>query len=323
MTTKDRKLLVTRAFPKDVLARADRDYNVTLNPEDVNWNSDELIARAKGHEAIMCSSSNEFTAAVVAALPDSVEIVATFSVGYEHIDIDAFKARRITVTNTPDVLSAATADIAFMLLLCASRRAMESERMVRTGQWTGWTPTQLLGRGLQGKSLGILGMGSIGSEVAARARAFGMEIHYHNRSRLTADLELGAIYHETPEKLLKVSEFLSLNCPMTEEMRGFINAERIELMPSNAVVVNSARGGLIDDEAMIQALKSGRLFAAGLDVFDDEPNVNQGYWDLDNVFMTPHTGSATVETRNAMGFRALDNLDEYFTGKTPTDALTA
>ena len=194
--------------------------------------------------------------------------------------------------------------------------------MVRDGKWEGWTPTQLLGQGLQDKHLGILGMGNIGREVAARARGFGMKIHYHNRSRLIPDLEKGAIYHEKPEDLLQISEFLSLNCPMTQEMKYFLNAERINLMPKNAVVVNSARGGLIDDEAMIAALKSGRLFAAGLDVFDDEPKVNPFYRELDNVFMTPHIGSATVETRNAMGFRALDNLDQFFSGRVPKDLIT-
>ena len=188
--------------------------------------------------------------------------------------------------------------------------------------WEGWTPTQLLGLGLQGKRLGILGMGNIGREVAARARAFGMEIHYHNRSRLTPNLEENAIYHDKPENLLQISEFLSLNCPMSEKMRHFINAETLKLLPPNSVLINSARGGLIDDSALIAALKSGRLFAAGLDVFDKEPKVNPAYFELDNVFMTPHIGSATIETRNAMGFRALDNLDQFFAGKRPIDLIT-
>ncbi len=322
MTFKHKKLLVTLRFPDDVIARAEHDYNCTFNDKDVAWSNNELLAKAKDHDGILCSSSNKFTPAIVDILPRSIQIVATYSVGFEHLDIDAFRSRSIAVTNTPDVLSAATADIAFMLILCASRRAGEAERMVRGGNWAGWTPTQLLGPGLQGKRLGILGMGSIGCEVAARARAFGMEIHYHNRSRLISELEKGAVYHEKPEDLLQVSEFLSLNCPMTEEMRHFLNAERIDLLPENAVVVNSARGGIIDDEAMIAALKSGRLFAAGLDVFKDEPKVNPSYRELDNVFMTPHIGSATIETRNAMGFRALDNLDQFFAGRTPKDLIT-
>lgn len=322
MTFKDKKLLVTLRFPDDVLARAQRDYNCTFNNKDVAWSDHEMLTNAKGHDGILCSSSNKFTPDIVNDLPGSIRIVATYSVGFEHLDIPSLKVRNITATNTPDVLSAATADIAFMLILCASRRAGEAERMVRDGKWEGWPPTQLLGQGLQDKHLGILGMGNIGREVAARARGFGMKIHYHNRSRLIPDLEKGAIYHEKPEDLLQISEFLSLNCPMTQEMKYFLNAERINLMPKNAVVVNSARGGLIDDEAMIAALKSGRLFAAGLDVFDDEPKVNPFYRELDNVFMTPHIGSATVETRNAMGFRALDNLDQFFSGRVPKDLIT-
>lgn len=317
----DIKLLVTRRFPPDVLARAGRDYDCTFNDSDTAWQGDELVRMAEGHDGLLCSSSNKLTPEVVAALPESVRILATFSVGHEHIDLAACKARGIVVTNTPDVLSAATADVAFMLILTASRRAGEAERMVRAGAWPGWSPTQLLGRGLQGKRLGILGMGGIGRAVAARARAFGMEIHYHNRSRLAADLEAGATYHATPEALLAQSQFLSLNCPMSPQMKHFLNAERIELLPADAVVVNTARGGLVDDAALIAALKSGRLFAAGLDVFEGEPHLNPGYRELDNAFLTPHIGSATVETRNAMGFRALDNLDAFFAGDEPRDRV--
>jgi len=311
---KTAKLLVTRRFPPDVLARAERDYTCTFNENDTAWQGDDLIARAAGHDAMLCSSSNKFTAGVVAGLPDEIGMLATFSVGFEHIDVDACKARGIAVSNTPDVLSDATADIAMMLLLTASRRAGEAERMMRSDSWPGWTPTQLLGPGLAGKRLGILGMGGIGRAVARRARGFGMEIHYHNRSRLAPDLEEGATYHATPEALLAQSQFLSINCPMSPEMKHFLDAERIELLPQGAVVVNTARGGLVDDAALIPALKSGRVFAAGLDVFEGEPKINPAYRDLDNVFMTPHMGSATIETRNAMGFKALDNLDAYFAG---------
>ena len=318
---KDINLLVTRVFPPDVLARANRDYTCAFNDADTAWQGSDLTGRAEGHDGILCSSSNKFTAEVIADLPGSIRILATFSVGFEHIDLDAAKGRGIAVTNTPDVLSAATADAAFMLLLCASRRAGEADRLVRAGQWRGWTPTQLLGTGMQGKRLAILGMGGIGREVAARGRAFGMEIHYHNRSRLSDDLEQGAIYHETAEILLGMADFLSFNCPMSDDMKHFLNTERIALLPDSAVVVNTARGGLIDDGALIQALKSGKISAAGLDVYEGEPNVNPGYWSLENVFLTPHMGSATVDTRNAMGFKALDNLDAFFAGETPPDLL--
>ncbi|MEK9724710.1 MAG: D-glycerate dehydrogenase [Rhodospirillaceae bacterium] len=319
---KNIKLLVTRQFPQAVLDRAAADYDSTFNPSDENWTGDALLARLEGHDAVMFASGNKFDVEVIAKVPDSIKMLATYSVGYEHIDVDAANARGLVVTNTPGVLSAATADIAFMLLLCASRRAGEADRMVRNGNWTGWTPTQMLGVGMQDKRLAILGMGGIGRQVAARGRAFGMDIHYHNRSRLAPDLEQGAVYHETPESLLKVAEFLSINCPMTPDMVHFLNAERIAQMPDGAIVANSARGGLIHDRSLIAALKSGKIYAAGLDVFDGEPNIDPEYKTLENVFMLPHVGSATLETRNAMGFTALDNLDAFFAGKEPPNRLS-
>ncbi|MDD9878893.1 MAG: D-glycerate dehydrogenase [Magnetovibrio sp.] len=318
---KDIKLLVTRRFPPDVLTRAERDYSCTFNDADTAWQGEELTGRAAGHDGMLCSSSNKFSAEVIEGLPQSIRILSTFSVGYEHIDLDAARARGIAVTNTPGVLSEATADLAFMLLLCASRRAGEADRLVRAGLWRGWAPTQLLGAGLQGKRLGILGMGGIGRALAQRGRAFGLEIHYHNRSRLAPDRELGAVYHETADALLEVSDFLSLNCPMSDDMKHFLNAQRIARMPDGAVVVNTARGGLIDDVALIGALQSGKLMAAGLDVYEGEPDMHPGYRELGNVFLTPHLGSATVETRNAMGFKALDNLDAFFAGTEPPDRL--
>ena len=318
---KNVKLLVTRQFPADVLDRCRRDYNCTFNPKDKNWLDDELIVQSSGHNAIFFSSGNKFTAEVIAALPDEVKMLATFSVGHEHIDLSAALKRNLIVVNTPDVLNEATADTAFMLLLCASRRASEADRMVRNGEWHGWTPTQLLGVGMQGKRLSILGMGGIGRQVANRARGFGMIIHYHNRNRLPEHLEQGAIYHESAEDLMKVADFLSINCPMTPEMENFLNADRIALLPNEAIVVNTARGGLVHDHSLISALKSGKVFAAGLDVFDGEPGLNPEYLKLDNVFLSPHIGSATFETRNAMGFLALDSLDAFFAGKEPANRI--
>ena len=318
---KNIRLLVTRQFPVDVLARCEHDYTCTFNPEDTDWIGDELVARAADHDAIFFSSGNKFTADVIAALPDSIKALSTFSVGHEHIDLTAAMARGLMVSNTPGVLSEATADIAFMLLLCASRRSSEADQMVRNGDWNGWTPTQMLGVGMQGKRLAILGMGGIGREVAKRGRAFGMTIHYHNRSSLPDDIAEGAIYHKSVDELMKVADFLSINCPMTPEMAKFLNKDRIDLLPPNAIVVNSARGGLVDDEALIAALKSGRVFAAGLDVFDGEPNLHPEYRTLDNVVLLPHVGSATIETRNAMGFMALDNLDAFFAGTEPPNCI--
>ena len=316
------KILVTRRMPPNVTARIERDYDATLNPDDRPMTGEALIAAAAGHAGILCCSSEKFTADVIAALPDSVRIVSTFSVGYEHIDVDAAKARGITVTNTPEVLNDATADIAMLCLLGAARRASEADRMVRAGEWNTWYTTMMLGTHLGGKRLGIFGMGRIGRAVAQRGRGFGMSIHYHNRSRLPADLEQGATYHATPEAFLPNCDFLSINAPSTPDTVKWLDARRIVLLPDGAVVANSARGNMVDDDALIAALESGKVAAAGLDVFDGEPNLDARYRALDNTLLLPHIGSATHETRDAMGYCCLDNLDAFFAGRPCPTALT-
>jgi lactate dehydrogenase-like 2-hydroxyacid dehydrogenase len=254
-------------------------------------------------------------------LPDRVRVLATFSVGTDHIDLAAAKARGLIVTNTPDVLTDATADIALLLILGAARRASEGERLIRADAWTGWTPTQLMGTHIGGKRLGLIGMGRIGQAVARRARAFGMTIHYSNRKRLPPELEEGAVYHADPDALLAVSDVLSLHFPATAETRHWLNAERIARLPPGAILINTARGTVVDDRAVVAALRDGRLAAAGLDVFENEPNLFAEYRDLPNSFLLPHLGSATVETRNAMGFKALDNIDAVLSGREPPDRV--
>lgn len=315
------KVLVTRRLPDAVLARISRDYEAHFNDDDTLYGPDDLVRLSDGRDAIICCSSEKFDAALIERLPRSVKAVATFSVGTEHFDLDAAKRRGLVVTNTPDVLTDATADIAMLLVLTAARRAYEGQRMVRANEWVGWTPTQLLGVHVSGKRLGVLGMGRIGQAVARRARGFDMEIHYHNRSRLPAALEEGAIYHRDPEDLLPMAQFLSINCPATPETQHFLNARRIARLPDGAVVVNTARGVIVDDEALIAALKSGKVAAAGLDVFEGEPKIHPGYRDLDNAYLLPHMGSATVETRDAMGFKCCDNLDAFFAGREPPDRV--
>ncbi len=318
------RLLIARIFPQDVMDRAARDYDCIVNSEDANWSGADVIARAGEVDAILTSARTKYPAEVIQGLPGNVRMLATFSVGYEHIDLDAAKARGLVVSNTPDVLTEAVADITILLLLAASRRAREAFEMISGDNWLnigGWRPTQFLGTGAQGKVLGILGMGRIGRAAAARARAMGMTIHYHNRSRLAPDLEQGAVYHDTPQSLLKVSQFLSIHCESTPETRHLINTDGIALMPEGAIIVNTARGDIIDDDALIPALESGRIAAAGLDVFAGEPDVDKRYFTTKNAFILPHIGSATVETRNAMGFRALDNLDAFFRGEEPVDRL--
>ncbi len=315
------RLLITRPMPDAVLARAEAGYAVTSNQENADWAQQDLAAHAQGAEAILTAPGSALDTAVIEALPQEVRMVATFSVGYDHIDLDAAKTRGLVVTNTPDVLTDATADITLLCMLGAARRAWEAQDLLRRGAWTGWTPVQLMGAHLGGRRLGILGMGRIGRAVAARARAFGMTIHYHNRSRLGPELEEGAVFHDSAEALLKVSDVISLNAPATPDTENFLNAERIALLPEGAIVVNTARGNLVDDKALIAALRSGRVRAAGLDVFRGEPAVDPEYYRLSNAYLLPHLGSATVETRNAMGFCCLDNLDAFFAGREPPNRI--
>lgn len=316
------KILVTRRMPPNVEERVARDYQATLNADDRTMSSTELVAAAKGHDGIICCSTEKFSADVITALPESVKILATFSVGYEHIDIDAARKCGLKVTNTPDVLTDATADIAILCLLAAARRGAEGDRLVRADEWQSWYTTMMLGTHMSSKRLGIFGMGRIGRAVAQRGRGFGMSIHYHNRSRLSEELEQGATFHETPEALLAVSDFFSINAPSSPQTQKFLNAERLALLPDGAVVANTARGNMVDDEALIAALESGKLAGAGLDVFDGEPQIHPGYRSLDNVFLLPHLGSATHETRDAMGFCCLDNLDAFFAGRPCPSPLT-
>jgi lactate dehydrogenase-like 2-hydroxyacid dehydrogenase len=324
MTMGKPRVLATRHFPPDVEARLAANFDALLNPEDRLYDGPGLIKASQGCDGIMCAAGDPLNAETIGGLPASVRMIATFSVGYEHVDVAAAAKRGILVSNTPDVLTDATADIAMLCMLGAARRAWEGMDMLRTHGWVGWTPTQLMGVHVTGKRLGILGMGRIGQAVADRARAFRMTIHYSNRSRLPPELEKGAVFHANPDDMLAHCDILSINAPMTAATRKWVNAERIGKLPKGAIVVNTARGGVVDDEALIAALKSGRLAAAGIDVFDGEPKIHQGYYGLTNAFLLPHMGSATVETRNAMGFKALDNLEAFLLRKqAPPDSVKA
>lgn len=321
MTKIKPKLLVTRNLPAAVERRLARDYQAKLNPDDRLYDSDGLIEAAAGMDGLLPCPTDRLDAAVLARLPAGVKIIATYSVGFDHIDLAAARGRGLVVTNTPDVLTDATADIALLLMLAAARRAHEGEALVRADGWTAWSPKFMLGVHLGGKRLGILGMGRIGQALAMRARALGMAVHYHNRRRLPAAQEQGAVFHEAAETLLAVSDVLSLHCPASADTHHFLNARRIALLPDGAIVVNTARGAVVEDDALIAALAGGKVFAAGLDVFEGEPRIHPGYRNLPNVFLLPHLGSATLETREAMGFRALDNLDAFFAGREPRDRL--
>ena len=310
-----KRLIVTRRLPAEVEARAARDYDAVLNPDDRQYGADELVALAGDADALLVCLTEKFPRAVIERLPAKVKVISTFSVGTDHIDLAAARDRRVAVGNAPNGVTIATAEIAMLLMLGATRRAPEGERLIAHKQWTGWAPMQLLGRRLDGKRLGIFGFGKIGQALARRARAFDMQIHYHNRHRRPAYEEQGAIFHDTFESLLTVSDVLSINAPATPETRHIVNARTLALLPRGAIVVNSARGDLVADDDLIAALKSGQVGYAGLDVFEGEPGHHPGYLGLDNVFLLPHMGTSAMEARIEMGMEALDNIDACFAGR--------
>ncbi len=308
-------IFVTRRLPPAVTERLVAGYDARLNEDDHPLGEDEIQAGLAGADGVITASDIRWDAARIRSLPENVKILTTFSVGYDHIDLDAAKARGLEVGNTPEVLTEAVADVAMLCLLGAARRAVEAQRMLREGRWTGWHTTQLVGQELHGRKLGIVGMGRIGRATARRARGFGLEIHYHNRKRLPADQEEGAVFHEDLATMLPEVDIVSLSCPATPETTRMVDAGFLQAMKPGSILVNTARGALVDERALTDALDSGHLYAAGLDVFEGEPDVDPRLLEYDNIFALPHIGSATVETRNAMGFCCLDNLDAFFKGE--------
>ena len=312
---------IPRRLSEETLTRARRDYEVIVNEADTPGTAEDIIAMSARVDAMIPCHSEHFTADVVARLDPRLKIIANHSVGVDHCDLGALKSRGIVVTNTPDVLSDATAEIAMLLMLGAARHAVRGDRLVRQGEWKSWSPSFMVGKQVTGARLGIVGMGRVGRAFAEKARGFGMEIHYHNRSRLAPDVAQGAVFHEDVDSLLEVADFLSLHCPATPDTVDLLNAERISRLPEGAVVVNTARGALIDEDALLAGIESGHIAAAGLDCFKVEPGGNPAFAGHENIFMLPHIGSATRATRDAMGFRALDNLDAFFAGNAPSDRL--
>ena len=310
-----KKILITRKLIKLSEERALKFFDAKVNKKDKLLTKEELITESKDCDGILSSLTEKFDSDLISKLSKTVNIISNFAVGFGNIDLEAAKVRNIVVTNTPDVLTDATAEIAILILLGAARRAKEGIEWASKKNWK-WSADFLMGKQLTGSRLGILGMGRIGRAVAARARSFGMQIHYFNRSRLDKNLEKGAIYHKSLESLLSVSDFFSINCPATKETKHIINKNTLKHFPEGAVISNSARGDMIDDEAMVEALKNGKIFSLGLDVYNGEPNIHPEYLTLPNVYVLPHLGSATTKTRTAMGNLAVSNLEEFFkTGK--------
>ena len=306
-----KKILITRKLIKSSEEYAKKIFNVQFNEQDKLLSKEEIIRQSNDCDGILSSITDKFDANIILKLSDKVKIISNFAVGYGNIDVETAKKRNIIVTNTPDVLTDATAEIAILVLLGAARRAKEGMEWAKKKNWK-WSSDFLMGKQLSCSRLGILGMGRIGRAVAKRAKVFGMEIHYHNRSKLKKELEDGAIYHKDVKSLFSLSDFLSINCPATKATENIINKTTLEFFPKGAVITNSARGDMIDDDAMVEALKSNKIYALGLDVYKGEPNIHPGYLTQPNVFVLPHLGSATESTRTAMADLAIDNIEEFF-----------
>ena len=266
---------------------------------------------SKGYDGILTSLTDKMDAETINKLPDSIKILSNFAVGFGNIDLEAAKKRNIAVTNTPDVLTDATAEIGILLILGACRRASEGIQSARDSNWK-WSADYLIGKQLTGTRLGILGMGRIGQKIAKIAKSLGMIIHYHNRSKLSSSKENGAIYHKDIKSLFSISDVLSISCPATKETEDLINKETLEYFPKGAIITNIARGDIVNDEALIDALNRRKIYAVGLDVYKGEPNLNPGYLNHKSAFILPHLGSSTKETRTAMANLAIDNLVEFF-----------
>ena len=310
-----KKILITRRLLKASEEKASKIFDVNINDNDELYSQSKLIELSQGCDAILTSLTEKMDENTINKLPDTIKVISNFAVGFGNIDLEAAKKRGIAVTNTPDVLTDATAEIAMLLILGAARRAPEGIEHAKNSDWK-WSADFLIGKQLTGARLGILGMGRIGRAVAKLSRPFGMEIHYHNRSKLTPELEEGAIYHENIKSLFSVSDILAINCPATKETINIINKETLEYFPTGAIITNSARGDMIDDKAMLDALDRRKIYAVGLDVYKGEPNLNSGYLKHKSAFILPHLGSSTKQTRTAMGDLAIDNIDEFFkTGK--------
>jgi lactate dehydrogenase-like 2-hydroxyacid dehydrogenase len=308
-------LVVTSRYTKEVEERIARDYNARRNPDRFPFTQQKLLSAAEGADALFITPADWLDSGFFEKVSPTIKLVVTYSVGFEHIDLEAAARRNISVAYTPGVNHEATADIAMLLLLGASRRAYEAQELVRTGAWKPLSPDMLLGWQVGGKNLGILGMGRVGQALARRARGFGMKVHYSDVSELPPEIAGDAVYHKDPLDLLRVSRFLSLHAPESPQTHHFLNSKTIGLLPLGAIVVNTSRGGLVADDDLVDALKSGRVAAAGLDVFEGEPRLHPEYISLKNTFLLPHIGSATIETRTAMGMLALDNVDAVLNGR--------
>jgi len=317
------KIILARRLPDTVETRMRELFNATLNQTDQPFTQEQLIQAVKTADVLVPTVTDSLSASVIEQAGPQLRLIASFGTGVDHIDVKAAREKGITVTNTPGVLSEDTADVAMSLILAVPRRIVQGDIKVRSGQWDGWSPTGMLGHRINGKRLGIIGMGSIGQAIARRAKAFGMSIHYHNRKAVhpSIEAELEATYWETIEQILPRVDIISINCPSTPATHHLLNKERLSLLSPHSYLVNTGRGDVIDETALIELLKENKIAGAGLDVYEHEPVVSSALIDLPNVVLLPHIGSATIEGRHAMGDKVIINIQTFLDGHTPPDRV--
>ncbi|MEZ0494703.1 2-hydroxyacid dehydrogenase [Sphingomonas sp. IW22] len=317
------RVIVTRRLPDPVTARMGELFDLVPNDDDHRFSQEEMAAAMADCDVLVPTVTDVIDSEMIAACGERLRLISNYGAGVNHIDLRAARAQRITVTNTPGVLTEDTADMTMALILSVPRRLAEGEKLVRSGNWTGWSPCAMLGHRIGGKRLGIVGMGRIGQAVAARARAFGLSIHYHNRRRLPAVLEgqLAATWHHDLDAMLREIDILTIHTPLNADSNNLIDRRRIGLLQSHVYLINASRGGIVDETAMIEALEGGRLAGAGLDVWQFEPEINPRLLALPNVVMTPHMGSATMEGRVASGEKVIANIRAWADGHRPPDQV--
>jgi len=319
------KVVLTRKLPDVTETRMRELFDAELRTQDTPLDPGNLVAAMQDTDVLVPTVTDKLTKDILSKAGDRLKLIASFGTGVDHIDLAAAKARGITVTNTPGVLSEDTADVAMALILSVPRRLVEGDSRARSGNWTGWSPTGMLGHRINGKRLGIIGMGQIGQAIARRAKGFGMSVHYHNRKAVhpAIEAELEATYWDNLDEMLRRMDIVSVNCPYTEATKGLVSAERLALMPEHAYLVNTARGEIVDEQALAHALETGAIAGAGLDVYADEPSIPEGLRARDNVVLLPHIGSATIEGRHAMGDKVIINIQTFLDGHTPPDRVLA
>ena len=321
--SKKPQVIVTRRLPDVIETRMMELFDTRLNLDDHPMSQAELVEAVKTAEVLVPTVTDRIDAAILSQAGPQLRLIASFGTGVDHIDLKTARQRGITVTNTPGVLTEDTADMTMALILAVPRRLTEGERLLREGDWGGWSPTHMLGHRITGKRLGIIGMGRIGSAVARRAKGFGLSIHYHNRRRVHSDLEeeLEATYWESLDQMLARVDIISINCPHTPATYHLLSARRLKLLQPTTYIVNTSRGEVIDENALTRMLERGEVAGAGLDVFEHEPAVNPKLLKLGNVVLLPHMGSATIEGRNAMGEKVIINIKTFVDGHTPPDRV--